>query len=143
MLRTCSKQVVRSFFVSVGELTRFNVLVEYLHKVVSVRADLLVVESQSVENFVLYGVGVQAAVGLQGHGLSLSLAAQVGPTPGTENTQRHKGLQYFIKPLQRVRASASPPGAPTQILSRSRGSGVGSASRRSECRCFGGRTAGR
>lgn len=89
-LRTFSKQVVRSFFVSDGELTRFNVLVEYLHEVVSVGADLLVVESQSVENFVLYDVGVQAAVGLQGHGLSLSLAAQVGPTPGTQKT--HKDL---------------------------------------------------
>lgn len=82
----------RTFFVvSVGELTRFNVLIEYLHKVVSVGADLLVVESQSVENFVLYDVGVQAAVGPQGHGLSLSLAAQVGPTPGT---QKHTKTQY-------------------------------------------------
>lgn len=58
-----------------------DVLCEDVDVVVSVRADLLVVEAQGVVNLVLHRGAVQAAVSHQGHQLSSALPSQVGPTP--------------------------------------------------------------
>ena len=61
--------------------TWLNVLGEDLDVLVSVRANLLVVEAQSVENLVLHRGLVQTAISPQGHTLTSALTAQVRPTP--------------------------------------------------------------
>lgn len=75
--------ILRHKLVVVGKLTRPDVLEEDGDVWVSVGADLLVVEAQSVENLVLHDARVQTASSLQGDQLSTTLTAQVGPTPDT------------------------------------------------------------
>lgn len=64
-----------------GALTFPNVLVEDFDLLISVRAGLLVVEAQSVKNFMLHRSLKQTARFLQGDLLFSTRTAHVGPTP--------------------------------------------------------------
>jgi len=76
----------------VCELTFLNVLCEDPNIFVSIRADLLVVEAQSVKNFMLHRGVVQTAIFLQGDVLSSILTTQVGPTPDMYTVKKWAGI---------------------------------------------------
>lgn len=71
--------------------TWFDVLEENADVFVSVGADLLMVEAQSVKDLVAHRRGSQTFIFLQRDELPSSLTANVGPTPEIQ-TQAHAQL---------------------------------------------------
>lgn len=59
-------------------LTRLDVVPQDFNVLVSVRATLLVVEAQSVQQLVLDGVVVETALTVQGQSLGITTTAHVG-----------------------------------------------------------------
>lgn len=78
-----------------GALTWPDVVVKDLHVSVSVRASLLVVEAQSMEDFVLHRSSCQTASLTQGDVLFPPLTAHVGRTTET-HTHGHKVNSSFM-----------------------------------------------
>lgn len=67
--------------------TRPDVLPQDPDVLVPVGAALLVVEAEGVEELVLHGAVVEAALAVQRHRLGVTTATHVGVTPAPKNTQ--------------------------------------------------------
>ena len=70
------------------DLTRLDVLQEDTDVVVPVRAGLLVVEAQGVEQLMLHSVVVDATLTAQRHRLGITSTTHVGVTPVTTQRER-------------------------------------------------------
>lgn len=89
------KQYDMPFWILNSSITRHNILQQDFDVVVPVRAGLLMVESQSVEQLMLDGAVIKASTAGQGHHLFTATTANIGVAAGQDQRwiKRHWRLR--------------------------------------------------